>query len=76
MAVSVEPPVIVAEPETRISDPVDVTAFPEDVADSCSAACWSVQDLAWEELVPGLSDEMIALLAPPVLVSAQSLTGA
>jgi hypothetical protein len=45
----------------------------EDVAGSHSKACWSVQEVGWKDLVPGLSDEVIALVAPPVVVCAQDL---
>jgi hypothetical protein len=43
----------------------------DDVAECVQAATWSVQEQGWKEVVPGLSEETIALLAPPVVVSAQ-----
>ena len=45
----------------------------DDVARSHSNEYWSVQEVGWKDLVPGLSDEVIALVAPPVVVSAQEL---
>jgi hypothetical protein len=45
----------------------------EDVANSRSAASWAVQGLGWKDLAPALSDEAIALVAPPVVVTAQML---
>ena len=35
---------------------------------------WTVQDRAWKDELPELSDEAIALLAPPVVVSAATWT--
>ena len=31
---------------------------------------WTVQDRAWKQDLPDLPDDVIALLAPPVIVSA------
>jgi hypothetical protein len=45
----------------------------EDVADSRSAARWSVEESGWKQLLPELPDDVIALLAPPVVVSARSI---
>jgi hypothetical protein len=50
------------------SSGVPVTA--EDVADSRPAARWLVEERAWKQLLPDLPDEVIALLAAPVVVSA------
>jgi hypothetical protein len=53
--------------------PGEIPAGAEDVAGCCSAACWSVEDRAWKQLHPGLPDEVIALLAPPVVVCVETL---
>ncbi|WP_238012088.1 hypothetical protein KZZ52_54330 [Dactylosporangium sp. AC04546] len=37
-----------------------------------STTLWTVQERAWKEELPDLPDEVIALLAPPVVVSASS----
>jgi hypothetical protein len=47
-----------------------VSVSSADVADSCSAACWSVEERAWKQDLPDLPDDVIALLAPPVVVTA------
>jgi hypothetical protein len=44
--------------------------FDSDVEDSRSKACWSVEERAWKQELPHLPDEVIALLATPVVVSA------
>jgi hypothetical protein len=46
-----------------------------DVAASQGAARWSVADCGWKKLLPDLPDDVIALLADPVVVSAQALAG-
>jgi uncharacterized protein (DUF1015 family) len=46
------------------------------VAASQSAARWSVAEYQWKELRPDLPDDVIALLATPVVVSVQPLTTA
>ncbi|MFC7548823.1 hypothetical protein [Plantactinospora sp. GCM10030261] len=47
---------------------------PATVADAIScnlgAAYWSVDDCAWSTLRPGLPDDLIDLLAPPIVVGA------
>jgi hypothetical protein len=56
-------------------DPFSDDAMPvssADVADSCSAACWSVEERAWKQDLPDLPDDIIALLAPPVVVTASA----
>ncbi|MET7417431.1 hypothetical protein [Dactylosporangium sp. NPDC005555] len=35
---------------------------------------WMVQDRAWKQDLPDLPDDVIALLAPPVVVSASTST--
>ena len=45
----------------------------DDVANSRSAACWAVRDEGWKDLAPALPDDMIALLAPPVVVTAEAV---
>jgi hypothetical protein len=42
-----------------------------DVDRSASRACWSVEERAWQELRPDLPEEVTALLAAPVVVSAE-----
>jgi hypothetical protein len=36
------------------------------------SACWSVEERAWKQELPELPDEVSALLAPPVVVSASA----
>ena len=36
---------------------------------------WTVQDRAWKQDLPDLPDDVIALLAPPVVVSASTTAG-
>ncbi|MEV0133622.1 hypothetical protein AB0H83_34805 [Dactylosporangium sp. NPDC050688] len=36
---------------------------------------WTVQDRAWKQDLPDLPDDVIALLAPPVVVSASTTSG-
>ena len=36
---------------------------------------WTVQDRAWKQDLPDLPDDVIALLAPPVVVSASTIAG-
>lgn len=43
----------------------------EDVVDSAPAARWAVEERAWADLAPALSDDVIALVAPPVVVCAE-----
>jgi hypothetical protein len=40
-----------------------------DIEESRSTACWSVEERAWKQELPDLPDEVIALLAAPVVVS-------
>jgi hypothetical protein len=43
---------------------------PEAVADSTGGRYWSVDDCPWSSVCPSLPDELVDLLAPPVLVGA------
>ena len=43
-----------------------------DVAASQGAARWSVAECGWKKLLPDLPDDVSALLAPPVVVSASA----
>lgn len=43
---------------------------PEAVADSTGERYWSVDDCPWSSVCPSLPDEVVDLLAPPVLVGA------
>jgi hypothetical protein len=47
-------------------------ASADEVAGCASAAMWSVQEQGWADVAPTLSEDAIALLAPPVVVSAES----
>ena len=38
--------------------------------------CWTVQDRTWADELPGLPEELSALLAPPVVVCASNVLGA
>ena len=40
--------------------------------ESRSSACWTVEERAWKQELPHLPDEVIALLATPVVVSASA----
>jgi len=56
---------------TITESPVPAHPHADDVVDSAPAARWVVEELTWSELAPALSDDVIALLAPPVTVCAQ-----
>jgi hypothetical protein len=61
-----------------VSTSLDVTpwqleAAADDVEDSRSATCWTVEERGWKQVLPDLPDEVIALLATPVVVSAETL---
>lgn len=43
--------------------------------ENASASCWTVQQRAWKQELPHLPDEMIALLATPVVVTASAFHG-
>jgi hypothetical protein len=53
--------------------PWQLEAAADDVEDSCSAACWTVEERGWKQVLPDLPDEVIALLATPVVVTAEAL---
>jgi hypothetical protein len=53
--------------------PWELEAAADDVEGSRSAACWTVEEFGWAQVLPGLPDEMVALLATPVVVSAEAL---
>lgn len=40
-----------------------------------SVTRWTVQERAWKQDLPDLPDDVIALLAPPVVVSASITSG-
>jgi hypothetical protein len=50
--------------------------FDADVVASRGASRWSVAECGWKKLLPDLPDDVIALLADPVVVSARALTRA
>ena len=43
--------------------------------DDAAVTRWTVQDRAWKQDLPDLPDDVIALLAPPVVVSASTIAG-
>lgn len=43
--------------------------------ENVSASCWTVEERAWKQDLPHLPDEVIALLAPPVVVTASAFSG-
>ena len=49
---------------------VEAQPHADDVVASAPAARWAVEECGWKDLVPALSDDVIALLAPPVVVCA------
>jgi hypothetical protein len=59
---------------TTMTDAQLVQPYAEDVVDSAPAARWAVEEHTWSDLAPALSDDVIALVAPPVVVCA-SLPG-
>jgi hypothetical protein len=54
--------------EPVLVEPGLVRPHAEDVVDSAPAARWAVEEHAWSE---ALSDDVIALVAPSVVVCAQ-----
>jgi hypothetical protein len=61
-----------ATEELTLDPPAPVEA---DVAASCGGARWSVAGCGWKKLLPDLPDDVITLLATPIVVSARALTG-
>lgn len=47
-----------------------------EVEGSRSAAAWSVAESGWKQVLPDLPDDVIAMLATPVVVTAETLAGA
>jgi nitrogen fixation protein len=45
----------------------------DDIERSRSSASWSVAQNGWKQLLPDLPDDVIAMLATPVVVTAESL---
>jgi hypothetical protein len=43
-----------------------------DVDENASASCWTVEERAWKQELPDLPDDVIALLATPVVVTASA----
>jgi hypothetical protein len=43
------------------------------VAENASASRWNVEERAWKQELPNLPDEVIALLATPIVVTASAL---
>jgi len=46
-----------------------------DADENVSASCWTVEERAWKQELPDLPDEVIALLATPVVVTASAFRG-
>jgi hypothetical protein len=51
----------------------DFTIPLDDVESSRSTSSWSVAECGWKQLLPDLPDEVIAMLATPIVVTAESL---
>jgi hypothetical protein len=51
----------------------DLNVSPAEIEGSRSTASWSVAECGWKQILPDLPDDVIALLATPVLVTAESL---
>jgi hypothetical protein len=47
-----------------------------DVELSSSTSAWSVAECGWKQILPDLPDEVIAMLATPVVVTASALKAA
>ena len=47
-----------------------------DIELSSSTSSWSVAECGWKQILPDLPDEVIAMLATPVLVTASALKAA
>ena len=58
---------------TEAKSEAQLVPHAEDVVDSAPAARWAVEEHAWADLAPALSDDVIALVAPPLVVSAQTM---
>jgi hypothetical protein len=43
--------------------------------ENVSASCWTVEERAWKQELPHLPDEVIALLATNVVVTASAFSG-
>jgi len=54
---------------------VSTTLQATEVDDRDPVRTWSVEESGWKQLLPDLPDDVIALLATPVVVSAESLGG-
>jgi hypothetical protein len=50
---------------------IDQVPAREEVAENRSTACWTVEESAWKQVLPDLPDDVIALLATPVVVAAE-----
>jgi hypothetical protein len=53
-----------------VTEKAEAELTPEAVADSTGDRYWSVDDCPWSAVCPNLSDDLVDLLAPPVLVGA------
>jgi hypothetical protein len=59
-----------SEPGSTVSEDTETGFMPEAVADSTGNRYWSVDDCPWSAVCPNLPDDLVDLLAPPVLVGA------
>jgi hypothetical protein len=50
------------------TDPWDLPVPREAVAESLGGAYWSVDECRWETVAPALPDDLVDLLAPPIVV--------
>jgi hypothetical protein len=58
------------------TDPGDVAVPREAVSENLGAAYWSVDECRWESVAPQLPDDLVDLLAPPIVVGASPAVGA
>jgi hypothetical protein len=61
--------------EQQGSDGPSHEVSPEAVAVAAGRVYWRVEDCRWPSVHPTLPDDMAALLAPPIVVSAVPVTG-
>ena len=69
MSLSVEGDAVITQELTQ-----DLYVPLADVEVSSSRSSWSVAECGWKQILPDLPDDVIALLATPVVVTAEALT--
>jgi hypothetical protein len=52
------------------TDPWDLPVPREAVSESLGGAYWSVDECRWDTVAPALPDDLVDLLAPPIVVGA------